>query len=195
MKKTFASLAVAGALALTATVSYAQDATTAPAGELKIAGVRIGNPIDPSTWWDRSATKAEGAVEVNFADPEFWTSMIDPSKNSQMDALMMDPANWNQFLKLATYIKMMDLKTWAKWADPKSYEAFIKPETYTYWMQPGAYVYQMNPLNYAEMVNVEKYSTLFNESAKIVGYEMEAPKGWDLLSLSAWAEAAKKPLS
>ena len=122
--------------------------TAAPAAPLEFMGVRIGNPIDPSTWWDGAAEHADHAamepIEINPVDPEFWMAFIDPQKHSRVHATFTNPATMAQFLKADTYTAMMDMGTMMKWMDMDSYAPMYDPQTYAYWKQPGAYGHMLN---------------------------------------------------
>ncbi len=148
------------ALALTA--AFALTAGTANAGKMEIAGVRIGNPFDSSTWWEGPSHIENETVAINFADPEFWINFADPAKHSFSHTALSDPGTWAQMMTPETYIEMMNVSTWAKWFDVDSYEVLLDPQTYAYWAQPGAYGHlfivefyteRFNPFAYGEMAD------------------------------------------
>lgn len=202
MKKTLAILGLSTALALTATINLQaksnDEQSAAEQGKtLQIAGVRIGNLVDPSTWWDASGKhfhEDTSEVEMFPIDPEFWLSWINPKTHSKMFSAATNPATYKQFLDPANYAKLRDVTIWAKWFNPDTYAVLADPETYTYWLQPGAYTHMLDTKNYAQLVNVDAYGKLFTQGTQFFGYPITPPKGWDILNADAWSDAASKPL-
>lgn len=193
MKKTILAIAIAAttfALSTAGAVAEEKQVETAT-NEIRIEGIRIGNPIDPSTWWDASAGKETGApVAINFADPEFYMNIINPKKHSSMHGAFTNPATWAQFMKIETYTKMMDVNVWAKWADVKTYKPMLDLQTYAYWMQPGAFAHQLNTEHYAKLADPAAYGTIIDAALSNFGYAFKTPA--DLLSTQDWMKSVEK---
>lgn len=176
MKNT--ALGLVAALALAAAPAMAQETTTpevaapaAPAAEtneLAYAGIRWGNPFDPSTWWDgaEGANHMDATVEVDFADPDFWFGFFDAETHSKNHMAFTNPATFGQFMNPNTYMKMANLNTWMKWFDLASYEPLVDVQNYAYWMQPGAYMHVVEVEHYAQMLELDNYVDFFNSSVE-----------------------------
>ncbi len=170
------------------TGAYAQDAApAAKSDELRIAGVRVGNPIDPSTWWDAHENDTGAPIAINPLDPELYMNMINPKAHSKMHGGITNPATWAQFLKVDTYANMMDLAVWGKWIEAKTYAPLADAETYTYWMQPGAFTHQFNLDHYKNMIKPENYGEFINATVSNFGYEFKTPS--DLFSATEWSNS------
>ncbi len=173
MKKTAlfaAGIAAALALTVTATNSRETNASGEDAGP-SIYGVKIGNPINPATWWDGSEGTEHAAmgVKVNPMDPTFWMSFIDPKTHSTMHHAFTNPATYAQFTEVKTYTNMMDFDAVKKWVQPGTYAVLIDPQTYAYWMQPGAYTHIVKPSNYASLIDVSAYREVFDATLEMPG--------------------------
>jgi hypothetical protein len=145
----------------------------AKANVLTIAGVRVGNPFDSSTWWDGHETAGEDEmVRINFADPRFWVGFIDPDRHSAMHATFTNPATMAQFFELETYSAMMDFGTWMSWMDVDNYRPLIQAQTYAYWMQPGAFAHLLDTGNYAQMVSLDAYEAVLNTALDTFGVKI-----------------------
>ncbi|MGV6813253.1 MAG: hypothetical protein ACWA47_13470 [Brevirhabdus sp.] len=173
MKMTGLGLVAALALATAAPVVAQEATTTEPPAEvattegLTIAGVRVGNPFDASTWWDGSEGHHDvetASLDVDFVDPEFWFSFFDAETHSRNHMALMNPATWGQFMHPATYVKMADVTTWMKWVDLDSYEPILDIQNYAYWMQPGAYEHMVKVDHYAQLADLGNYGTMFTEA-------------------------------
>lgn len=145
---------------------------TATTGDkvLTIAGIRIGNPIDPSTWWDAHDSAHDTApVQVNFADPGFWMGFIDPERHSAMHMTFTNPATMAQFMKPETYSNMLDYGTWMSWMDIDNYKPMFQAQTWAYWMQPGAYAHMFDVNSYAQMIDPAAYEQVWNTALDTMG--------------------------
>jgi hypothetical protein len=173
MKNLIATTAVAATLVLGATATSA----------LEISGVRIGNPFDSTTWWEGSTTAANTPVVINFADPDFWMSLPDPARHSQVHTMLSDPATWAQMMTPQAYINMVDPDVWMKWVTLDTYDILRDPATHTYWMQPGAYGHLIDIDFYTQRFNPLSYGELINAALGNVG--MELSDVTDVLHLSS----------
>jgi len=156
------------AAAETETVAAAEG--EAPAAPLEFMGVRIGNPIDPSTWWDGHGENASTEpLDINPMDPEFWVAFVDPDMHSRLHATFTNPATMGQFLKADTYTAMMDMGIMMKWMDLDSFAPLYDAQTYAYWMQPGAYTHMLNLENYSQMIDLANYTAVLDTAAETFG--------------------------
>jgi hypothetical protein len=150
-----------------------------------IAGVRIANPLDSSTWWDGSThlhlDKAP-TIAINFADPDFWMSIPDVEKHSLVHKSLLNPATWAQFAKPSTYTAMMDVNVWKKWAELDTYAVLVDPQTYTYRLQPGAFMHTFDARSYAQLANPSAYGVIFDTMVETAG-------------LTSWVDAGKSAVS
>ncbi len=187
MKNILLSLGFAVAVMGT-TGAYAQDATpAAKSEELRISGVRVGNPIAPSTWWDANKAETGAPIAINPVDPELYMNMVNPEAHSKMHGGITNPATWAQFMKIDTYANMMDLAVWGKWIEAKTYAPLADAETYTYWMQPGAFAHQLNLEHYKNMIKPENYGAIVDATLSNFGYSFKTPA--NLLSLDEWTNS------
>jgi len=148
----------------------AAEAAKAEENVLTVWGVRVGNPIDPSTWWDaHPAGGHDDMVRINPADPRFWMAFVDPERHSAMHATMLNPATMGQFFQLETYTNMLDFGTWMSWMDASNYAPLVKAQTWAYWMQPGAYAHLIDPDMYTMMFDVDKYAEVLDVAADTMG--------------------------
>jgi hypothetical protein len=160
---------------------------TAETSEMRIAGVRIGNPFDSSTWWDAAEGKHDmhhASVEINFADPAFWLGFVTPEEHSVRHMAFTNPATWAQFMDPRTYANMADVDTLAKWMDPASYAVLTEPQTYAYWAQPGAYMHVMRAENYGQMLEADNYGKLADGALKVFGMTMPGNVGKEMIGPS-----------
>ena len=144
---------------------------------LEVYGTRVGNPVEPATWWNgHGAGMAEMApLRINPMDPDFWMAFIQPDRHGQAHMTFMNPATMAQFLEMETYSAMMDPGIWAKWFDPGSYAPLADPQVYAYWMQPGAYAHMLDIGQVQPMLETGNYSVVLSTAA-------------DTFGLSDWAE-------
>ena len=149
---------------------------------LNVAGLRVGNPLDPATWWNaHGASMAEMTpIAINPMDPDFWIAFIDPPRHGHAHMTFMNPASMGQFMKPETYSAMMDPAVWIKWADPQNYAPLFDPQTYAYWMQPGAYAHMLDPGQFEPMLDAGNYTAVLTAAA-------------DTLGLSDWAGVVPVP--
>jgi len=140
--------------------------TTAKAEAWTIAGVRVANPIDPSTWYDGAGDHMVGKkmIAINPADPDFWLGFVKPDTHSHVHATFTNPATLGQFLKPETYANMMNPSVWVKWMKPTTYAPLVDAQTMAYWVQPGAYTHIMDIRMYSQMIDPANYGALFNEA-------------------------------
>jgi len=182
MKNSLKTLGLSAVLALAVSTTNAQDAATQGvvadtsdtiAGGLQctdeagclIAGIRFGNPFDPSSWWNANeGSKAGSTIAFNFTDPDFWMMFMEPEMRGTLHAAVLNPATYGQFLELETYADMMDPSLIAKWFDLETYDAVLKPQNYAYFMQPGAYSHLIELEHYLQFTELSAYEGLL-ESA------------------------------
>lgn len=166
MKKHIISLGLAITLAVGAVTSVTAESTG-----LTVAGVRIANPFDSSTWWDGASDQhleETETIAINFADPDFWMSIPSVEKHSVTHKALLNPATWAQFAKPETYANMMDPEIWVKWAQPKTYAVFFDPQTYIYRMQPGAFLHILEPHHYEQLINPAAYGEIWDTASETV---------------------------
>ncbi len=141
----------------------ADDGSLCYGGSCTLAGVRFGNPIDPSTWWDgtEGADHSEHAtMDINPFDPDFWMTLPDPEGHSLVHMAITNPETWAQFVSPSAWMEKMDPALIIKWFDPNTYAVLMDPQTPAYWMQPGAYMHGFKSDNYAQLVDVSSYTGL-----------------------------------
>jgi len=158
------ALATAAPVAAQETTAETTTDTTDTTEHLTIAGVRVGNPFDASSWWDGSEGHHDvetAELNVDFADPEFWFSFFDAETHSRNHMAMTNPATWGQFMNPATYMKMADVNTWMKWMDVASYEPVLDLQNYAYWVQPGAYMHMAEMDHYGQLLETDAYVEMF----------------------------------
>lgn len=156
-------------VASTVTAGAESDATS-------IAGVRLANPFDSSTWYDASTCDMMNAkIDFNFADPSFWVSFINPETHSCNHMALTNPATYGQFFEVSTYTDMMDPAVWMKWVDLDTYKPVAKAQTIAYWMQPGAYMHA---------VKVEHYTQLADPKAHVA--MLETPLNYIRGAFASW---------
>lgn len=187
MKKIILALTATTFLTAGVNVASAQEATSEG---WNIGGVRIANPIEPSTWWDASEGETGAPIAINFMDPEFYINIINPKKHSAMHGGFTNPETWAQFMKAETYVNMMDYSVWAKWIEAKTYEPLLDLQTYAYWMQPGAFAHQLNTNHYAKLVDLKAYGTIVDAALGNFGYSFNTPA--DALSADDWKKSVEK---
>lgn len=182
MKNILSTLGLSAALVLSVSSSNAQDATITDtvvdtastivggiqcsdeAGCL-IAGVRFGNPFDPSSWWNANeGSKASSTIAFNFTDPDFWMMLMEPEMRGTIHAAVLNPATYGQFLELETYTNMMDPSLVAKWFDLETYDAVLDPQNYAYFMQPGAYSHLIELEHYLQFTELSSYEGLLDSA-------------------------------
>ncbi len=150
-----------------------------------VAGVRIANPLDSSTWWD-GAHDLEldnvETVEMNLADPEFWMAIPSVDKHSVLHKGVLNPASWAQFAKPETYAKMMDINIWMKWAKPETYSVLVDPQTYVYRMQPGAFLHVFDAHSYAQLMNPAAYLEIADAALETAGMSYVTKMGKDAIA-------------
>lgn len=153
------------ALGLAAALTVATTSTAF--AETSSEGFKFTNPFDVSAWYDASHGKHDmenATLEVDFADPDFWFSFVNPETHSRNHMALTNPETWGQFMNPQTYWKMTNLDTWGKWLDGDSYSVLLEGETYAYWMQPGAYMHAVEVGHYAQMLNPEAYVGMFQSA-------------------------------
>lgn len=178
MKKSVLALGLAAATALGSVAAIAET------DSMNIAGYRIANPFDSSTWWDGAEGKADMAsasVDVNFADPDFWFGFMKPEEHSVRHMAFTNPATWAQFMRPATYAKMADVDTWMKWADLASYDVVTDPQTYAYWSQPGAYMHVMKAEHYGQAMSPDAYGAVVSAALDLFGMTMPGNIGKEMI--------------
>lgn len=160
------NLAIAALVALTAATG-----ASAESKPYEIAGIKIGNPVDPSTWWDAGAFNCNvetSDVTYNFADPTFWMGFIDPARHTCQHVAVRNPRNWAHFLEVGTYTAMFVPSTWMKWVDVNSYAPLMDPQTYTYWMQPGAFQHELEMEHYTAFFQPTNYIPIAQAAVALV---------------------------
>jgi len=182
MKKTLIAYGIAAVLSFGAAAS-AQE-TTIPNNAWKIAGLQIGNPLDSSTWWDGSVdiqADPKERIDINPMDPDFWMQIPSPELHSRIHTALLNPANWAQFAKPATYVKMADTDVLIKWFQPSTYAVLVDPQTYIYRMQPGAYVHELELRTYMQLFNPSAYWEIADTALNTAGLSFVADAGGSLV--------------
>ncbi|MDU8928761.1 hypothetical protein RXV86_15320 [Alisedimentitalea sp. MJ-SS2] len=170
MKRIFSALAVAAAVFAGTTATHAaEEADTA--APLEVYGVRIGNPLDASTWWSGHESPHGGMEQlaINPIDPTFWIAFIDPKRHGQAHMTVMNPASMKQLMEVETYTNMMSMDVWAKWVALDTYAPLIDLQTYAYWMQPGAYTHFLDTAQFEPMLDVSNYTVVMHTAMDTAG--------------------------
>ncbi|MCP5073165.1 MAG: hypothetical protein GY947_07700 [Rhodobacteraceae bacterium] len=171
MKKSNSVLSLAAALFLGTSAAVAEDVNGTPENSCSsysclLTGVRIGNPLDSSTWWDGSEHAEHDTsqiMEINPFDPEFLMKIPNPKTHSTVHAALANPKTWGQFFKPATYANMVTPEVIVKWVNPETFNVLADPQTYAYWAQPGAYMHVVDLDNYSQLVNWTAYTALVKD--------------------------------